>query len=655
VRRLVTQLRRPISQLRTMALLVDGISPDLNGGQLILALYLYSMHGNTRHGELVNRILRSTALPWYDLLYDWTMKGILSSVAIATSDSSEGSNSGNGEFFIEENDIVDDALMWHDRFILRQHQIPHVSGIGYGGGILNETLAREVLVVGKGINFIRSCLHDTKWTLDLNAIIPTNQFDNVTVDANQQTVKSVKQKLGFHYDGTNSDTIRDVGGRNGAILTQTPLERTVSVVARQVHRHILSSLFDHHHLLLHLYGLKEVLFLGQGDFICALMDGLHVEFDFQRGTDGIYIHSMMGVLQEALRTTNAKFLPRFVTDRIHVKLLPTNPAVSTQFWIDENGKEEKDGWDIFSLGYAIDAPLTAVVHPEAMKKYDRVFTLLFRLKRIEWMLNSTWRQSTVLNHALQLLASKYGDGVVGPTSSMKREREFSRMKLLLRKFSMTRQTMLHFVNNLQSYLMFEVLESGWKKLVGKLRNAKSLDEVISSHTEYLDEIVVKSLLVERCLQGEGRDAHNLGLQLRLVLTISYRFCKCHEKIFSEALQSIDKATEKRRRAECRINAGKWGFDSIDENENFYNLSDANKLTEIMAISDKFDAALRGLLSMLNDKINNVVAFNITSPSASSIQEQIVDKTLLNNNDALRFLTFRLDFSEYYSHRMTSKS
>ena len=98
----MTQLRRPISQLRTMALLVDGISPDLNGGQLILALYLYSMHGNTRHGKLVNCILRSTALPWYDLLYDWTMKGILSSVTIATSDSSEGSNSENGEFFIEE-------------------------------------------------------------------------------------------------------------------------------------------------------------------------------------------------------------------------------------------------------------------------------------------------------------------------------------------------------------------------------------------------------------------------------------------------------------------------------------------------------------------------------------------------------------------------
>jgi len=269
------------------------------------------------------------------------------------------------------------------------------------------------------------------------------------------------------------------------------------------------------------------------------------------------------------------------------------------------------------------------------------------------MLNSTWRQSTVLNHALQLLVSKYGDSAVRPHSSMNREAEFSRMKLLLRKFSMTRQTMLHFVNNLQSYLMFEVLESGWKHLVQKMKDAKSLDDVVCSHTDYLDIILDKSLLGEAFAQGDEDDIHKLGKQLRLVLIVSYRFCKAHEKIFSEALQSIDKATKKRRNAEARSNAGKWGFDDIDEDvgeANFYNLSGADKLEDIVTISDKFDDCLDTLLKMLNDKVNNELPIDIAGSSSSSR----VDRTLASNNDALRFLTFRLDFSEYYSRRMGGK-
>ena len=94
------------------------------------------------------------------------------------------------------------------------------------------------------------------------------------------------------------------------------------------------------------------------------------------------MHSMMRVLHDALRTTNAKFLPRFIRERKYVNLIPSS-SINTQFWTNGDGEDiEKDGWDIFSLGYETDAPLTAVIHPDVMEKYNRVFTLLFRLKRI---------------------------------------------------------------------------------------------------------------------------------------------------------------------------------------------------------------------------------------------------------------------------------
>ena len=51
------QLRSPISQLRTMAIMIDGIEQSLNGGQLLTALYLHSIHGDMRHVDLVEQAI----------------------------------------------------------------------------------------------------------------------------------------------------------------------------------------------------------------------------------------------------------------------------------------------------------------------------------------------------------------------------------------------------------------------------------------------------------------------------------------------------------------------------------------------------------------------------------------------------------------------
>uniref|UniRef100_A0A7S3Q330 Gamma tubulin complex component C-terminal domain-containing protein n=1 Tax=Chaetoceros debilis TaxID=122233 RepID=A0A7S3Q330_9STRA len=463
------------------------------------------------------------------------------------------------------------------------------------------------------------------------------------------------------------------------------MERTVAIASSQVHKHILSSLFDQHHLMEHLHGLKEIMFLGQGAFISSLMDGLHAEFESRESLEEIHMISLLNVFLASVGSTNAKFLPQFVTDRVQVRLLPIDDTVDS-FWItgdgdgnnnNNNGSDDadlaKDGWDIFSLGYAADAPLTAVVHPEAMEKYHLVFNLLFRLKRIEWMMNNTWRQSTVLNHTLQILISKYGTVELGPSTSTQRENALTRTKRLLRKFSMTRQSMLHFITNLQSYFMFEVLESGWKTLVDKLSSAKSLDEVIASHNEYLDEIVAKSLLGESFLananvnakEGEkqkqrkkGGEIYKIERQLRRVLTATFRFCKIHERIFSKALDTIEKAGEKRRGAERKSMAGKWGFENFDpdvEGSNFFNLAGEGRLEEVEAVSEEFDICLRNLLAMLTDRINGTagvkdVDVNVSISSPSPLRAPVpveADRMQASNIDSLRFLTFRLDFSGFY--------
>ena len=79
---------------------------------------------------------------------------------------------------------------------------------------------------------------------------------------------------------------------------------------------------------------------------------------------------------------------------------------------------------------------------EAMARYRKMFTFLWKLKRVEHTLTSTWRKHGTAAHALRLVRA---------------DRSMHGCHLL-------RNEMIHFVYNLQYYLMFEVLECSWQTL-----------------------------------------------------------------------------------------------------------------------------------------------------------------------------------------------
>ena len=63
---------------------------------------------------------------------------------------------------------------------------------------------------------------------------------------------------------------------------------------------------------------------------------------------------------------------------------------------------------------------------------------------------------------------------------------------------------MHFIGQLQYYLMFEVLESSWTSLVQRLsRRGPDLDEIVDAHENYLTMIQVKSTLLVPGHKGES--------------------------------------------------------------------------------------------------------------------------------------------------------
>lgn len=54
--------------------------------------------------------------------------------------------------------------------------------------------------------------------------------------------------------------------------------------------------------------------------------------------------------------------------------------------------------------------------------------------------------------------------------------------------------MLRLVQNLNFYIMFEVLECSWKVLCEKLEEAKDMDQVIAANENFIETIVTQLLL-----------------------------------------------------------------------------------------------------------------------------------------------------------------
>lgn len=125
---------------------------------------------------------------------------------------------------------------------------------------------------------------------------------------------------------------------------EAALQDIVYRLSASIDAQLLNLVMSRFYVQTHLLALKKFMLLGQGDFVTCLMDGVGPEL--KRRANQLFRHNLTGILEGALRASNAQFEPSYVLDRIGIRLLEASPGDS--------------GWEIFSLDYAIDAPLNAV-------------------------------------------------------------------------------------------------------------------------------------------------------------------------------------------------------------------------------------------------------------------------------------------------------
>ena len=349
--------------------------------------------------------------------------------------------------------------------------------------IITTEFANRVFLIGKSLNFIRYGCGDSAWVEDYS--------------------KNASRELKY------GDT---------ALLSTSIDEAYKSVMARLIG--LMETKFA---LFSHLQALKKYLLLGQGDFISLLMESLASNLD--RPANSQYRHTLTAQLEHAIRNSNAQFDDADVLRRLDARMLELSHG--------------EIGWDVFTLEYRVDSPLDVIVTPWASKQYLKVFNFLWRVKRVEFALSTTWRRvQTGARGVLGAVNDKLGS-----------EWKTARGGLA---------EMVHFVDQLQYYILFEVIEAGWEGLQKAMRKPDAtLDTLISAHTAYLRSITRKGLL------GGGGGIEFTG-QLHELLKLMLAYKDVVDGLYSYSVAEFTRRQEFAARIETRTKAGKWGITEADE-------------------------------------------------------------------------------------------
>ncbi|XP_027243646.1 gamma-tubulin complex component 3 [Cricetulus griseus] len=465
LRRLLVWTYDPKIRLKTLAALVDYCQ-GRKGGELASAVHAYTKTGDPYMKSLVQHILSLVSHPVLSFLYRWIYDGELEDTY--------------HEFFVASDPTVKTDRLWHDKYTLRKSMIP---------SFITMDQSRKVLLIGKSINFLHQVCHD--------------QTPTTKMIAGTKTAESPREAEDLFTDLENT-----FQGKIDAAYFETS-------------KYLLDVLNKKYSLLEHMQAMRRYLLLGQGDFIRHLMDLLKPEL--VRPATTLYQHNLTGILETAVRATNAQFDSPEILRRLDVRLLEVSPGDT--------------GWDVFSLDYHVDGPIATVFTRECMSHYLRVFNFLWRAKRMEYILTDI-RKGHMCNAKL-----------------LRNMPEFSGV---LHQCHILASEMVHFIHQMQYYITFEVLECSWDELWNRVQQAQDLDHIIAAHEAFLDTITSRCLL--------DSDSRVLLNQLRAVFDQIIELQNAQDAMYRAALEELQWRLQFEEKKKQREIEGQWGVTAAEEEE-----------------------------------------------------------------------------------------
>ena len=419
--------------------------------------------------------------------------------------------------------IYSDFSVPSDQLWTEKYKIEHAMVPAF----FNTSLLQRVLVTGKSINFIRTCCEEEDWVM--RAELP-----------------SLTQL-------TDYDT----------------LEKWVDEAAKVTNAELIRILFTKYKFKGHCNSIRKYLLLGQGDFHHHLMGMMYEELN--ESARNIMRHNLISIVEGAIRVSNAQFDDLEFVGRLDVKLLEASQG--------------DRGWDVFSLNYRVDLPISTLFTPPMMEKFFQVFKFLWHVKRVDFRLKA-------FKHTHEMLALM----------------SMADVRIFLHRAQILRHEISHFVTTLMSYLMVEVIDAAWKRFSDSLAEAKDLDSLMTMLKKFLESIMERAFLT-----GKMDSIHKELLKL---LDLALRFSHTQDTLLDSA---------------------------IDEYHHRETITNERQIREALSSSDPSLAQDVSRLSKEAILDMQQISEHFVE-SLSSFRRLLVS----NQKTYLHFFALRLDFNEYYT-------
>lgn len=266
----------------------------------------------------------------------------------------------------------------------------------------------------------------------------------------------------------------------------------------------------------HLASVKRYLLMQQGDFIEQFMDV--AEEELSKNVDLAMPSKLENLLGLVLRITSAK--DNKYIDELRVQIydcdLQTQMAailnVGGSMAVDEADQSttrtlDITGFEGFSFDYEVRWPLSLVINDFSLTFYKTVFRLLFYFKHVQRQLGRMWIHN----------------------KNVKRF-ENGRMSDVQRSTFSLSHRMIHAVQNIEYFVMLEVVEPLWQQFLDRMAEAMrsgSVDQVIDAHQKFT------SALVDHTMLGQPDLLSMLIKICRLCLNFSHEVMRQTEMLETE--------------------------------------------------------------------------------------------------------------------------
>lgn len=242
------------------------------------------------------------------------------------------------------------------------------------------------------------------------------------------------------------------------------IERTNNFASKR----LLQLLMEEKDLMGRLRSVKHYFLLDQGDFVVGLL--ALCEAELSKNIDDVLPARLEALLEMALRTSVAN--ADIYKDDVHCALQPYTLKSQMMRILSIETSDEREYWppcerlqltglEGFALTFHVTWPISLVLDRKALTQYQMIFRHLFHCKHVERLLCRVW------------LSNK-----VAKSFSFQASRTYAAAFTL-------RQRMLNFIQNIEYYMMIEVIERNWDSFINKMQKVENIDEVLSFHSDFL--------------------------------------------------------------------------------------------------------------------------------------------------------------------------